>query len=227
MKSEQRSKARELRSQGHAINKIAKTLDVAKSSVSAWVRDIELSEEQIKTLQQQNPIFNNQLRGGKSRAQNAREVRKAYQEEGKQKAKEGNLLHQSGCMLYWAEGGKSRNQCTFTNSDIEMMKLFISFLRKFFPEASRKITIRINCYTNNGLSKEEIETYWLSTLNLDKSSLRKGQENNKPRSVTNAVRHHKLTYGICAIVISDQSVVQHIYGAIQQYAGFYNDYMLY
>lgn len=226
MKSEQRQKARELRNQGLAINKIAKELNVSKSSVSTWVRDIKLSQEQMENLEQQNPIFNRQINGAKGRADKARIIRIQYQEDGKLKAKENNLLHQAGCMLYWAEGSKSRNQCKFTNSDINMMKLFIKFLRECFQISNELIAITINCYTTNGLTKEEIENYWLSELQLDQSCLRKGQENNRPRSVTNAIRYNKLLYGICNITISRQAIVQHIYGAIQEYASFNNHYML-
>lgn len=226
MKSEKRIKARELRSQGMAIKKIAEELNVSPSSISLWVRDIALSTEQIEFLKQQNPIFNNQLHGSKVRAEDAREIRLEYQMAGRLQAKKINLLHQAGCMLFWAEGKKNKNTCSFTNSDAEMIKLFIKFLRECFYVTNDKITLTINCYTTNGLSKENIENYWLSILQLDFSSLRKGQENLRPRSATNAVRHHKLLYGVVCLSVNSTEIVQHIYGAIQEYAGFNNNFML-
>ena len=227
MKSEQKQKARELRSKGLSNNDIAKELKVSKSSVSLWVRDIKLTPEQIQKLEQQNPIYNKQLCGASVIEKNAREIRLSYQEAGKIKAKENNPLHQAGCMLYWAEGTKSKNQCRFTNSDPEMVKLFVRFLRECHNIANNKITLTINCYTTNGLSKQDIENYWLSTLQLEKSNLRKGQENIVPRSVTNTIKHNKLIYGIICICINSTELVQNIYGSIQEYAGFYNRYMLF
>lgn len=226
MKSKQRQKAKELRSQGLSIKNISQQLGVSSSSVSLWVRNIKLTSEQIKNLEQQNPIFNNQLNGSRTIAKRARLKRLQYQEGGAIKAREGNLLHQAGCMLYWAEGTKSKNSCKFTNSDVNMMKLFLHFLRETFNLSNDKIIIRLNYYTNNGLTKEDIEKFWLDNLELEHSSLRKGQENNRPRSITNAVRHNKLIYGICCIEVYSQSIVQHIYGAIQEYAKFNNNYML-
>jgi predicted transcriptional regulator len=226
MKLEQKIQAQKLRKQGISINDIAKQLNVSKSSVSTWVKDIILTSEQIKELEKQNPIYNKQLHGSQVKANNARKQRLQYQNEGMLKAKEGNLLHQAGCMLYWAEGAKSKNQCKFVNSDIEMLKLFMSFLRKILNISNDKITFTINCYTTNGLTKSDIENFWFNILDLNSSNLRKGQENNKPRSSTNQIRHNKLIYGIVSISVNSTQLVQHIYGAIQEYANFSNNYML-
>jgi transcriptional regulator with XRE-family HTH domain len=226
MKPEQRLKTRELRQQGLSIKTIAKIVGVSSGSVSKWTRDIELSPEQVKTLEQQNPAINGQMLGAKARSDNARATRLSFQEEGKIKAKEGNKLHQSGCMLYWGEGNKSKNSCGLVNSDVNVLKLYIRFLRECFNVNNNDIIIKMNCYTNNGLSFNQIEDYWLKELDLDRSSLRKGQENNKPRSVTNAVRHNKLPYGMCTVLVHSTHIVQHIFGAIQEYGGFNNNYML-
>lgn len=226
MKSQERNKAREMRSQGLTINQIANFLQVSKSSVSTWVRDIVLTQDQIDNLQKQNPIFNRQINGAKERSDKARLIRLEYQNKGKIKAKDNNLLHQAGCLLYWAEGAKSKNQCRFTNSDTEMMKFFLKFIRQFYSHLESKITLTINYYTNNNLNSQEIKNYWLSSLELPEKSLRKCQENNRPRSATNAVRHNKLPYGVACISISSTELVQNIYGAIQQYVGFNTEYML-
>ena len=226
MKSEKRIEARKLRSQGWATGKIAEKLEVSKSTISLWVRDILLTAEQIKVLEKQNPIRNKQLCGAKSISDSAKKTRLDNQNEGKLKAKENNLLHHAGCMLYWAEGTKNKNQIRFTNSDVNMVKLFLRFLREELNVSDEKIIMRLNCYTTNGLSKDDIEKFWMNELSLNKSNFRKGQENLKPRSVTNAIRHNKLIYGIICIEVYSTKLVQHIYGAIQEYAGFNNDYMI-
>lgn len=227
MKPLTRIEARKLRIQGLPIKKIARELDVSASSVSVWVRDIALTEEQTKILEQQNPLFNKQISGGKVRADRARAQRLQYQQEGKDSARHGNLLHQAGCLLYWAEGKKSKNICCLTNSDSHLLKLFIKFLRECFSLDNSQFTIACNYYTNNGLTREDIENYWLQELGLDHTALRKGQENNRPRSATNATRHNKLPYGMCSLTVkSSTKIVQHIYGAIQEYANFSNNYML-
>ena len=47
---------------------IARAVGVSRSSVSLWVRDIELSAEQVDALRSRNPILNGQLAGARSRS---------------------------------------------------------------------------------------------------------------------------------------------------------------
>jgi hypothetical protein len=49
----------------------------------------------------------------------------AAQEEGRALARRGERLFLAGCMLYWAEGGQDRNQVRFSNSDPEMIRVFV------------------------------------------------------------------------------------------------------
>jgi hypothetical protein len=107
-----------------------------------------------------------------------------------------------------------------------MVKLFVRFLRECCGVKNENLTISINCYTNNGLSKSDIENFWTKNLSLDYSNLRKTQENIRPRSATNTIKHNKLLYGIVCITVNSTELVQHIYGAIQEYAQFNNNYML-
>jgi hypothetical protein len=41
-------------------------------------------------------------------------------------------------MLYWAEGSRERNAIKFTNSDPEMLRFFMRFLRLSFAVPDRK-----------------------------------------------------------------------------------------
>src|SRR4051812_38249263 len=51
MKLQEREQARTLRTEGWSIKEIAKTLRVAVGSVSVWVSDIALTEDQIERLE--------------------------------------------------------------------------------------------------------------------------------------------------------------------------------
>src|SRR5205085_5332435 len=64
LKTAERDEARRLReTSGAPIKEIALLLGVSKSSVSAWVRGIELTREQHAALRERNPTFNAQLNG--------------------------------------------------------------------------------------------------------------------------------------------------------------------
>jgi hypothetical protein len=122
-------------------------------------------------------------------------------------------------MLYWAEGAKARNQVKFANSDANMLRLFRDFLVRCMGVDPQSISLRINVYTNNGLSIEQIEGHWLSLLDLPRSCLRKHALNHTPTSSSGRSKR-RLPYGVCTLTVSKTEVVQHIFGAIQEYGRF-------
>src|SRR5262245_60650922 len=127
-KKELRLEARALRQGGMSVRNVAKTLQVAKSSVSMWVRDIVLTDEQVAVLKANQGLYAAQNSGAQSNRAKARTSRMLFQEEGRARAKEGSALHLAGCMLYWAEGAKARNKVHFVNTDPNMLLLFLRFM---------------------------------------------------------------------------------------------------
>jgi predicted transcriptional regulator len=217
-KNLEREQARKLRlEQGMSVKEIAKALGVAKSSVSMWVRDIELTPEQIRVIQERVKNHDSQLRGSRAVIDKHLKLRQQYQSEGREKAREGNLLHSQGCMLYWAEGSKSRNEIQFVNADAGMMIHFVKFLREALKIPEEKITFRVYCYLGNDLTLEEIESYWLAALQLERFQMRRGSINNQP--VSSQQKGRQLLYGVCHLSVNSTQHLQHIYGAIQEYTG--------
>jgi transposase-like protein len=206
-----------LRRAGHSVKEICRMLGVAKSSVSVWVRDIELTEEQRLALKKHYPGYPGQHAGSQAVAAKYRELRRQYQEEGRAKAREGDPLHLAGCMLYWGEGAKNRNSLKFATSDADMLSFYINFLRKSLRVEDSRIVIRIICYLGNSITKEQIENYWLELLQLPRNRLSKTIVNLQPTSSQQKGR--KLLYGTCEVATHDTPLVQHVLGAIQEYIG--------
>ena len=218
MKKDKREEARRLRREnGLAITDICKQLGVAKSSVSMWVRDIVLPEEQKVAIHKQHYAYWAQTRGAHTNAIKGRERRLVYQEEGRQKAREGDPLHLAGCLLYWGEGAKSKNELGLGNSDADLLASYVQFLKESLFVDVNKIVVRVYCYLSNGLTEGEIEDYWLNKLKLPRESLRKAITNLQPKSSQHKGR--KLQYGTCKVSVYDTHFLQHVFGAIQEYAG--------
>ena len=205
--------ARALRAEhGTPVKELARLLQVSAGTISVWVRDIEIDPEQMRR---------NMSRSARAATWSAvnRERRRGYQEEGRRRARPGDLQHMAGCMLYWAEGSKGRNSVVLTNSDGHMLRYFARFLRETFEVPSASMAVRLNVYLGNGLSLAQVEEHWLELLDLDRSSLRKHAINHFPTSTSG--RKRTLPYGVCTLrVLRSTRLVQHIYGAIQEYAGF-------
>ncbi|MGH2982202.1 MAG: hypothetical protein ACRDKV_09210 [Solirubrobacterales bacterium] len=196
------------------MKEIAARLGVSPGSVHLWTVDIQIAPEHSAR---------NRRVGAKLRGENWKELnrqrRLAYQREGRSRARQGDALHEAGCMLYWAEGSKKRNTVAFSNSDLHMVCFFKRFLTQCFEFKPASLTLRLNVYTGNGLSVRAIEDYWLRALKLPRTCLRGHTLNHMPTS-SSGRKKNRLPYGVCTLRLNDTGIVQHIYGAIQEYAGF-------
>jgi transcriptional regulator with XRE-family HTH domain len=224
---EKRERARELRQMGWSYKQIVDELGCAKSSVSNWCNDIQLSPQQHEDLKKRQIEGSRKGRGNSNIARINRESglaqRRLYQETGREKAREGRLLHVVGCMLYWAEGAKSRrNTLQFANSDEVMMTLFVRFLREELAVADEKLKIQIHCYAQDEAEVTRIETYWLDMLHLPRTALYPTQV-----LVGSNKRRNRLTNGVCSVRVSSTELLMHILGAIQEYGNFTNEDWLY
>jgi hypothetical protein len=216
----EREGARRLRSEGMPYKRIAAELGVSVGSAFLWTSDIELPEAQLERNRWRG-LRDPEIQRRRAAAWVARshEARRQSQADGRAAAREGDWLHLAGCMLYWAEGAKARNALKFSNSDPRMLVLFRRFLTDALAIEIDEIVMSLNAYTNNGLPIEEIEAYWLELLELPRSSVRKHTVNHMPTSSSGRAKQ-KLPYGVCTLRVQSTWMVQHIYGAIQEYGGF-------
>jgi transcriptional regulator with XRE-family HTH domain len=220
VKTRERLRARKLRTErGYSIKQIARLLGVSTSSVSLWVRDIELTDDQHAALRQRSAIYDGQLLGRAVSSGRRRAERRVYQEDGRRLARQGEVLHAIGSMLYWAEGARNRNSVRFSNSDPDMVRTFVNFLRTYFPLSNENIRLTCHLFADHVERQRETENFWLDVAGLPRSSLCPSIVNVYSKYSAKK-RRNVLPYGTCRVVVHRTSVVQSIYGAIQEYAGF-------
>jgi hypothetical protein len=200
-----------------SYSQIAHQLSISCSTARRWTHDIALTAQQKRALQ--FAVAMGRAKGNQTVAERSRAQRQAWQTEGRRRARASNPIHISGCMLYWAEGSKVRNSLSIANSDCNLLGLFMRFLRQEFPQETLGVSFRLNLYTDNGLTLTEVEEFWLSRLRLTRKNLRKHTLNNKPRE-SSGVKRNKLPHGVATLAINRTRVVQHVWGAIQEYGGF-------
>ena len=175
MKTDERQRARELRTSGRAIREIAELVGISRSSASVWVRDIVLTPEQRRVLDDRGEQGRAVTR--RLKAERARAVRLEHQNEGRRLARARRGTYAAGCMLYWAEGDKCRNSVRISNSDPEVLVFFSTFLREQFGVRDEKMLIACNLFADHIERQRDIERHWLDRLGLPPSSLRKSTVN--------------------------------------------------
>jgi hypothetical protein len=152
-------------------------------------------------------------------AARARHRRRVYQEEGRALAQLADPRHAAGCMLYWAEGEKRTHVAGLTNSDPEVMRFFVGFLRVCFKIPDKKLRVSCNLHADHAERQREIEDSWLGVMRLPRTSLTKSIVNvYSKRSLRK--RTNYLPYGTCRVRTCSTRIVQSIYGSIQEYGGF-------
>lgn len=122
-------------------------------------------------------------------------------------------------MLYWAEGSKSRNAVQFVNSDPAMVRYFVQFLRTQFAVPDQAFRLDCNLFADHVERQREIEQFWLDTLGLPASCLRKSTVNVHSK-YSQKERQNRLPYGTVRVCVHSTQIVQSIYGSIQEYGSF-------
>lgn len=207
------------RRDGRSIKEIARLVGASQSTVSLWVRDIELTPKQHAALLVRNPSYNHQRNGWAANIERGRLRRRGYQLQGRRLSRRPEPLYVAGCMLYWAEGDKTRNSVRLSNADPQLILLFGRFLRECFGITADRMRIHCYLFADHLARQREVEQFWLDLLELPATSLCKSIVNSYSRS-SQKKRTNRLPYGTCKLVVHSTEIVQAIYGSIQEFGGF-------
>lgn len=164
-----------LRMLGRSYNEIAKGLDVGKSLLSYWLKDLELPSEARKVIEARNSHLK-EVFSGYNRQKHER-VQKENQEIKERSQKKVSIINNSkllllGAALYWAEGYKRHGgkypspHVSFSNSDPDMIKVFLYFVKKVLKVSNEKIKPWIQTHPN--IDKEAAVQFWSEVTNLPK-----------------------------------------------------------
>lgn len=169
-KFEKKILARGLRKQGWSIKSISSHLGVSKSSASIWCRDLELTQEQRDALLKDafEAGLKGRVLGAEKNRRKKQESIENYMRIGKLEFKnlDKRALSVAGLALYWAEGSKTTNRLSFSNSDPSMILFVIMWFREVFGIKNEDLMPRI--YINE-VHRGRITTvlnFWSSLVNL-------------------------------------------------------------
>lgn len=155
--------ARKLRKSGRIYKEISEQVLIHRTTLSRWCKDIELTPEQIAS---RGKRYASRLKGAKAnQVKRDKEIRN-IQANAK---KEAHTLTDyefkiAGAALYWAEGDKAKKDIAFSNSNPEMIRFIIKWLREICDVPKEKI--RAALYLHTGLDEDEMKKYWSRIANV-------------------------------------------------------------
>lgn len=201
---------------------IARRVGVSKSSVSLWVRDIPLTKSQTAALVARNPAYNGQRLGAITRVARGRARRLDHQRAGRALVRAGDEEFIHACLLYWGEGAKSRHSLSFSNADVEMVRIWMDLLRSALKAPEDRIRITCYLYSDHISEQARVEDFWLSSTGLPRTNMCRSIVNSYSRS-SKRKRERTLPYGTVKIAVHDTRLIQMVLGGIQEIGGFTRD----
>lgn len=164
-----------LRKEGLSYSEILKKISVAKSTLSLWLRSVNLSKKQNQRLTEKKILA--QKRGAEAR-KNIRilQTKNIFNETKNDVTK---IIHNplwfAGILLYWAEGSKQKDtnvaqRVSFANSDEKMIRLFVKWLNDVLKIKKDDLTFEL--YIHEKSDFENAKEWWAHSLSCEKEKIR-------------------------------------------------------
>lgn len=170
-KQKEKEQALLLRSQGKGIGEIAKALEVSKSTVSLWCRNISLSPTQIKELARRSKhhavealLFSAEKQRLRREVETRLLTTLGKNDVGKLSTRD---LFMVGLGLYWGEGYKQGSQeLGFTNSNPAIIKFYIRWLSEIYGVSKADLILRVSINITHKSRADVVEKYWSELLDI-------------------------------------------------------------
>jgi transcriptional regulator with XRE-family HTH domain len=200
MKVHEKQKAISLRKRGYSLKEIVREVGVAKSSVSLWVRDVQLTSKQAQRLlkKQHDRVVVEKRRTTRLRNENGRREKIKNDAKDRLHSISSSELFLLGIALYWAEGAKkNRGVLQFSNSDPNMIYVIMYFFRTMLnvPEAKFKGHICLHSHLNELRARR----YWAGIMGVPISQFYKTsqQHNRVSKNKKDSLPYGTLNVHVC------------------------------
>ena len=220
MKVLEKNKAVELRKQGKTFSEILKEIPASKSSLSHWLRDINLTDEQLTRIRYKNDkikkkfIEYNKLRRREAVKRRENIIEAAKEEINKISKRELKLL---GIALYWGEGSKCERAgaVKFVNSDSIMIKIMMRWFREICCVPESKFRASFQAYELQNI--DTIRTFWSKLTGIPLNQFT--APSLRISKTSKGKRGNILPYGTLQVQISNSALLTKILGWIEGLKG--------
>lgn len=162
-KDAEKIKAVKLRKDGLSYNEILRKVPVSKSTLSTWLRDVDIAKKIKQRLTEKRKLAQQKAQAACRNNRICREketIQKARKEIGLISRKDLLII---GAVLYWAEGSKQKEhnvsqRVSFGNSDPSMVLLFIRWIKEICQ--IQKENLVYSLYIHEKADIEKAKSFW-------------------------------------------------------------------
>jgi len=214
-----KEEAKRMRQNGISLGDISRKLNITKSTLSFWCKDMILSESAIRKIKAKGKLksVRGLLRYSELKRKNRIERNITQKQEGATLL--GVLSDRDvlmvGLGLYWGEGYKYENgELGFTNSNPYMIRFYFKWL-KLWNVDKNSLIFRLTLNEFFGKEEKKILSFWIDFLDVKKEQFSKTtfiQTNLKKASIKNVEKYR----GILRVKVRKGTALRNkILGAIE------------
>ncbi len=172
-----------LRECGHSINEISKKLFISKTTVASYSKNISILPEYISLWKSK------QITSIKRKEKKEKEAYKEASKLIRELSNKEKMLFLAA--LYWAEG--SKKDFGLSNTDPNLIRTYISFLRDVYSIDKDQLKISIRIYED--LDKNKCLDFWSNIVGIPK-------ERFINVNILSGKKKGKLAYGMCRVRVT-------------------------
>lgn len=218
-----KERAIKLRLLGKSYREISSKLDVARSTLSGWLKNIEITPIQKQKLHQQwiDGLKRARLKAGKRNKQARMNRILASQIYAKQLLENMPLdkseleLFLAG--LYLGEGFKIKNRMGLGNANPAVVLVFVTLLRKLYPIKEERL--RAAVYGRADQNSKSLVRYWSKLLDIPSNQFHKTQLDVRTRDKPTLSNY----FGVCAVSYNETSIQRRILAISEEMIKYVNN----
>jgi transposase len=186
------SRVKRLYNSGLSVRQVSEKMKLSHSSINHAMRRYHL-KRRTATQTQQIQFYRSPLSFKPKNRLTSRE----------------KLLKTAGLMLHWAEGAKKNKAVDFANSNPDMIRLFIKFLRNIYRVNEAKLRCLIYCYPSHEI--EKLNNFWSKITKIPLSQFTKPYVRQDGGNIRD-----KMKYGLIHVRYADKRLLELILKEIEK-----------
>jgi transcriptional regulator with XRE-family HTH domain len=185
-KDDLRERAVAMRAEGRSYREIRQVVGVSRSTLSLWLRDVPLTDQQRQALAMRGPAATSARAAGNRELAARRRAHIRSQARQQVLEMSESELFVAGVVAYWAEGSKNKpwrngQSVKFMNSDPELIRLFLAWL-ELVGVSSDRLIFRLQIHESADAAGAV--TFWSGVVGAPESQFAKTTiKTHNPRTV--------------------------------------------